>query len=100
LTINTAAGIDKFSRQYGDKSKNIRFTSFYIDWEMVCGEYDGIIISPFCWERRLEVMWYYTWDCASGCVWNLSAVIGVTILGASNAEKGEEMADPRYCEGA
>lgn len=46
-----------------------------IDWGAVAAEYDGIIITPYLWNRRLEgPMWYYGWDAASGCIWNLQAV--------------------------
>jgi hypothetical protein len=47
-----------------------------IDWPRVAEEYAGIEISPYQWERRLEPgwLWYYGWDCASGCVWDAGAV--------------------------
>ena len=47
-----------------------------IDWAEVASKYDGIIISPYQWSLRLdmEMMWYYGWDCASGCIWNISAI--------------------------
>jgi hypothetical protein len=41
-----------------------------IDWDRVKEQYDGLIISPYVWSQRLELMWYYSWDCASGCIWN------------------------------
>lgn len=40
-------------------------------------EYAGIIITPYQWARRLELSWYYNWDCASGCIWDVSAILGV-----------------------
>jgi hypothetical protein len=45
-----------------------------IDWIKVADEYDGIIIAPYRWEFRLSFMWYYGWDCASGCIWNLKVI--------------------------
>ena len=45
-----------------------------INWRAVAATYDGIIIAPYCWQRRLSLSWYYGWDCASGCVWNLGAI--------------------------
>lgn len=47
-----------------------------IDWQKVKDSYDGIIISPYNWDKRLDrdYMWYYGWDCASGCIWNLEAI--------------------------
>lgn len=47
-----------------------------IDWHTVAKKYDGIIIAPYIWERRLDekTRWYYGWDCASGCIWNSAAI--------------------------
>ncbi|WP_043599593.1 hypothetical protein [Nocardia otitidiscaviarum] len=52
-----------------------------IDWPTVVQRYDGIVIAPYLWERRLgsKCDWYYTWDCASGCIWNLHAIESVTV---------------------
>ena len=48
----------------------------FIDWPKVAERYDGIIIAPYQWSRRLDgPMWYYGWDCASGCVWRARAVL-------------------------
>lgn len=41
-----------------------------INWQRVASEYDGLIISPYQWKHRLNMDWYYGWDCASGCIWN------------------------------
>lgn len=45
-------------------------TFHYPDWKKVSKEYDGIEIDPYQNSLRLHLTWYYTWDCASGCVWN------------------------------
>jgi hypothetical protein len=49
---------------------------FEIEWRKVAERFDGIIIAPYIWQRRLDLesSWYYSWDCASGCIWNASAV--------------------------
>ncbi len=48
----------------------------YINWQRIAELYDGIIISPYIWECRLDsyTFWYYGWDCASGCIWNAKAI--------------------------
>ncbi|QBI98814.1 hypothetical protein SEA_BOBBY_184 [Mycobacterium phage Bobby] len=46
----------------------------WIDWGKVAADYGGIIIAPYQWSRRMDPHWYYTWDCASGCIWNLEAI--------------------------
>ena len=51
-----------------------------IDWPRVAGRYSGIIISPYQWNMRLHTRarWYYGWDCASACVWDLSTIKQIT----------------------
>lgn len=50
--------------------------SYSIDWPEVAKLYDGIVITPYLWSRRLHrgSSWYYGWDCASGCIWNPAAI--------------------------
>jgi hypothetical protein len=67
LIIDSCAGLDGFSRKYGRGE-------FHVDWELVSEKYDGIEIDPYQWSRRHEHMWYYGWDIASGCLWNLQQV--------------------------
>lgn len=49
-----------------------------IDWPHVARDYQGIIITPYLWECRLDFhsQWYYGWDCASGCIWSSDAIAG------------------------
>lgn len=56
-----------------------------IDWSRVAQEWDGIVIAPYIWSMRLnpQTSWYYGWDCASGCIWNLDAI--KTVLPATKA---------------
>lgn len=51
--------------------------SHWIDWERVASVHDGILITPYSWNARshLDTMWYYGWDCASACVWNLEVLV-------------------------
>jgi len=54
--------------------KYLSFTE--IKWPKVAKQYDGIIIDPYVWKGRcaITLSWYYNWDCASGCIWNLDAI--------------------------
>jgi len=65
----------KFPPSYGDNRRNI----FIIDWDLVRAKYDGLIITPYIWSKRLELLWYYGWDCASGCIWNPD-VVGIRLI--------------------
>ena len=80
LRISTPEGIDAFEREYVTRAayphegaKEYRSES--VNWKLVAERYQGIIISPYIWERRLtDTMWYYGWDCASGCIWDAKAI--------------------------
>lgn len=50
LTINTLEEFDDFNKKYN--SKNNRYG--YIDWSEISKEYDGIFITDYFWERRLD----------------------------------------------
>jgi len=70
LVLSTSLGLDAFTRKYRDSDD--RYAA--IEWKSVAEIYDGIIIAPYQWSRRHEHMWYYPWDCASGCIWNHRAI--------------------------
>jgi hypothetical protein len=77
LRIKTHMELMQFNREYQPND-----SSFYpalkdgeaIDWKKVVNKYDGIEINPYQSEARYQYMWYYGWDVASGCVWNLNNV--------------------------
>lgn len=81
LCLQSAEELDAFTIKYG--SLNSRFGMTEIDWTKVMTYYDGLIIAPYCYLRRLSqhTHWYYGWDCASGAVWNIDAI---TIAGAAS----------------
>lgn len=62
---------DKYT-MYHDQVRSLTF----IDWVKVKRDYKGLIITPYHWPLRLDMdfSWYYGWDCASGCIWDLSAI--------------------------
>jgi len=74
LRISNAKEIDEFTKKYGVESKNWGTT--LINWKKVTGDYQGIIIAPYISSRRNtpHTLWYYGWDIASGCIWDVDAV--------------------------
>lgn len=80
LHLNGADEIDEFTARYsvpwGPPRPGSKFDWRRIDWRAVASKYHGLIIAPYCWERRLahHTSWYYGWDCASGCIWNARAI--------------------------
>ena len=61
------------NRVYGAPAWEKRYR---IRWDDLSRQYDGIIIAPYVWSMRLsnDTLWYYGWDCASGCIWRARAV--------------------------
>lgn len=74
------------SRQFPFKSKYYNEIK-YVDWIKVKEKYQGIIIAPYQWQCRwaLETSWYYGWDCASGCIWDLNAVESIKLINITEA---------------
>jgi hypothetical protein len=75
LHIPTVYDFDAFSEIYA-MSRYPGSRNEFIDWRLVQQKYDGIIIAPYQWSRRLAdgFIWYYPWDCASGCIWNTDVI--------------------------
>ena len=71
LILSTPECLDIFDRMYGDGQQMIR-------WQEVAAEHAGLIITPYQWSRRFSHLWYYGWDCASGCIWDASAIQSIT----------------------
>jgi hypothetical protein len=88
LVLTSAAEIDRFTDTYevnpipGPRTLKVRF---WIDWPTVREQWDGLIITPYIWERRNllshngsgDAAWYYSWDCASGCIWQPRAIASI-----------------------
>lgn len=80
--IDTAQGVRDFYDKWripDDREPPYRYAYAelrpdYINWAEFTKTCDGIIIAPYQWSMRLSHMWYSGWDCASGCIWNLSAI--------------------------
>lgn len=46
-----------------------------IDYTAIKRSYRGLLITPYRWDcRHGGNIWYYGWDCASACVWDLSTI--------------------------
>lgn len=76
--VTSAEELDIFTEKYSTFETGLKF----IDWKRVIDKYNGLMIFPYLHSRRYEHMWYYGWDCASGCLWNPQACIErVTYLG-------------------
>lgn len=80
LRLSGGVELDAFTDQYG--AELCSGSSIYIDWRLVAKDAQGIIITPYIWSRRLDGRssgWYYSWDCASGCIWDADAIESVAL---------------------
>lgn len=83
--ISDASALDAFTGTYAVQTdwerrfawKRDDRSQWPIDWREVVKDCDGLIIAPYIYTRRMATEWYYGWDCASGCIWNLSAIASV-----------------------
>lgn len=80
LILDNEADLLEFSLAHSEpyRSASGEFGHFrdFIRWNEIYPHYAGIVISPYQWSCRLSTLthWYYSWDCASGCIWDLSIV--------------------------
>ena len=86
IVVDTTYNMYVFTKKYvaydPDLPKNLSLVGFKIDWERVAENHQGIIIAPYHGSLRLEseFHWYYPWDCASGCIWDLGAIESCTLM--------------------
>jgi hypothetical protein len=85
IRLGTSSDIDIFTRRF----KLDGHDGYSIDWERVKLQWQGIIITPYCWDRRLSYHagWYYSWDCASGCIWDVTAVMAFEAFEVTEEEE-------------
>ena len=76
LYLKTAEEVLAFHKKFPYATVRFCDETYEIDWLKVKKEYQGIIIPEYHWKCRLDYMcsWYYGWDCASGCIWDLSCI--------------------------
>jgi len=60
-----------------------------MNYGKVAETFGGIEITPYQWDKRLESMWYYGWDCASGCIWNPNAIKDLRLFAYYDPRQGD-----------
>lgn len=71
LTLTTVEDILTFTDSFvADRDQ------YRLPWGALVEHWAGIMIAPYQWELRLDrrTNWYYSWDCASACIWDLSVI--------------------------
>lgn len=89
LWATDALDVRCISERY-DKPMNLSYVrrGHYIDWQRIAAEYAGIVIAPYQWSCGLaeDTHWYYSWDCASGCIWDATAIDRIELLGVRSVK--------------
>ncbi len=80
LFMSTRKQLSVFTKEYGLKLRGE--TRIAIDWRKVAADYQGVIIAPFFEEHDDydDLFWYGAWGCASGCIWDKSAISGISLV--------------------
>ena len=80
LVINNEKDFEQFEKKYLKPSAPVRrLGKRWINWRKVANDFGGIEICPYFSEKR-EIAWYYPWDVASGCIWNLNIVKNTELI--------------------
>lgn len=85
LWLETIEEVSAFTASYvrdifGLESVFLRHLA--IDWISVARQWQGIVISPYHLQVRMDsrCAWYGSWDCSSGCIWDLEAIASIDLL--------------------
>jgi hypothetical protein len=76
LVMPARMTLEAFTRRYGFRRTlgDHTMRDPNISWEAVARDWQGLVIAPYQWAYRTDLLWYYPWDCASGCIWDADAV--------------------------
>jgi len=78
--VHSEAEFRIFEKEYGVKSKPWR--EITIDWKKLQDDgFAGIEICPYFNSKRYTAQWYYSWDVASGCIWDPAGLIDFELIG-------------------
>jgi len=82
LILDTISKMYEFRKRYLLYFREPLLRSLAICWQKVALDYQGILIAPYHYELRLnsDFTWYSSWDCASGCVWDISAIQSISLV--------------------
>lgn len=94
LRLKTPLDMINFTLKYGvltqrsqQKLERMKKENYYgeltddINWKKVQDDgYYGIDISPYIFEMREQLIWYFGWDCSSQCIWDYRGIKSITKL--------------------
>jgi hypothetical protein len=81
LHIRTSKQLKSFDKEFGYGGyRKASGTPRQIMWAFLASFYEGVIIAPYQFGHRFDLDWYYGWDCASGAIWDISAIESITLI--------------------
>lgn len=84
LHIKTHRMLMQFSEEWKIEETPALFRTYIhsLNWTEIAKRWQGLIIVPYQWAARLEpeTFWYYGWDIASGCIWDVNAIESVELI--------------------
>jgi hypothetical protein len=84
LVLDTVAKVRFFAETTKPTKAGSVLDRYHVSWRKIeRAGYAGIEIAPYQFDLRFDmaVPWYYPWDVASGCIWDVSAIKQITYLG-------------------
>ena len=81
--LTTVAEVRAFHEKYRDQHAHDAYSKIVLDWRKVERDFAGIEIAPYQYALRFDhkVFWYYPWDVASGCLWDVDVIKRVEYRG-------------------
>lgn len=78
LVMRGESDVIRFNNRYRAMGR-----SSLIDWRAVEKDWAGVEINPYQDGLRMadNFLWYYPWDAASGCIWDVSAITDIRHVG-------------------
>lgn len=90
LRLSSDRDVREFHGQYSRET--VTGLPGYPDWPRVAECYAGVEVDPYLAHLRYYgegLIWYYSWDVPSGCVWDLS-ILRTSTNRSANQEKPNE----------
>lgn len=97
ITIRNYTQLKAFHKKYAAPMYSGDPLNGYINWREVANAYKGIEICPYLYKARFdrEIRWYYSWDVASGCIWDASAVKSIELMAPIKKQKPKSLKERR-----
>lgn len=91
LYLESEEEIFEMAEKYPAKTRtwDADLDTYQLNWNEIKKKYQGIIIPQYLWGCRMsqKSCWYYGWDCASGCIWDLTCIEEFNLRGNNECDR-------------